>query len=86
MLCPACHATLLSATGLSVERVVPRPGAVTLCDQCFCWCVFEARVFPRPGLGLRRATPDEIEAIDPVFRELARELAAFIAGASEDRE
>jgi hypothetical protein len=79
MVCPGCHAVLHSATGLSpTERVVPNAGVQTLCDQCFTWCTFVYQVFPTPGLRLRLATPDEIDAIDPTMRALAIELGTWL--------
>jgi hypothetical protein len=79
MACPGCHAVLRSATGLSpTERVVPRAGCLTLCDQCFTWCTFVYQAFPTPGLRLRLATRDEVDSLDASLRELAEQCGTFL--------
>jgi hypothetical protein len=79
MVCPACHAVLRAATGLSpTERVMPAAGCLTLCDQCLTWCTFVYEAFPTPGLRLRLATRDELESLDATMRDLALTLGTFL--------
>ena len=72
--CPACRSILRSATGLSPRTpVVPRAGTLTLCDRCQTWLAFT------PGLGLRRATTEEIASLDSEMQRLAEKVVEHLS-------
>lgn len=72
--CPYCGAMGDGFTPIEDEPHVPRPGDVAICAYCDQLQIYEAAP---DGMGLRRATPAELEDLraDP---EIARAQAALL--------
>lgn len=51
--CPMCHKVLDAAVSVTLEKIQPRPGDISVCAYCHCVNVFEE------GGTLRPATLEE---------------------------